>query len=155
MPVLIVLLVLCALRSVTLPNSLGGVNFLFKPDLSKITFEVFISALGLAFFKLSVGTGSMVTYSSYFTDDNNLVKTGASVAIADTFVSLIAGVAIFPAVFSFGQAPGSGPGLLFNTVPLIFSKMPGGTILGVVFFLLTAMAATMATISILEVLTAT
>lgn len=155
MPVLIVLLVLCALRSVTLPNSLGGVNFLFKPDLSKITFEVFISALGLAFFKLSVGTGSMVTYSSYFTDDNNLIKTGASVAIADTFVSLIAGVAIFPAVFSFGQAPGSGPGLLFNTVPLIFSKMPGGTILGVVFFLLTAMAATMATISILEVLTAT
>lgn len=155
MPVLIVLLVLCALRSVTLPNSLGGVNFLFKPDLSKITFEVFISALGLAFFKLSVGTGSMVTYSSYFTDDNNLVKTGASVAIADTFVSLIAGIAIFPAVFSFGQAPGSGPGLLFNTVPLIFSKMPGGTILGVVFFLLTAMAATMATISILEVLTAT
>lgn len=155
MPVLIVLLVLCALRSVTLPNSLGGVNFLFKPDLSKITFEVFISALGLAFFKLSVGTGSMVTYSSYFTDDNNLIKTGSSVAIADTFVSLIAGVAIFPAVFSFGQAPGSGPGLLFNTVPLIFSKMPGGTILGVVFFLLTAMAATMATISILEVLTAT
>ncbi|MEG2867504.1 MAG: sodium-dependent transporter [Terrisporobacter sp.] len=155
MPVLIILLALCALRSVTLPHSIGGINFLFKPDFSKITFNVFISALGLAFFKLSVGTGSMITYSSYFTDDNNLIKTGTSVALADTFVSLLAGLAIFPAVFSFGQAPGSGPGLLFDTVPLIFSKMPGGMVLGVVFFLLTAMAATMATISILEVLTAT
>ncbi|MBY0756239.1 sodium-dependent transporter [Clostridium sardiniense] len=155
MPVLIVLLALCAIRSVSLPNAMGGIDFLFKPDFSKVTFSVFLSALGLAFFKLSVGTGSMVTYSSYFTDDNNLIATGAKVAVADTCVSLIAGIAIFPAVFSFGQTPASGPGLLFNTVPLIFSKMPGGTILAVVFFLLTAMAATMAMISIMEVLIAT
>ncbi|MBP1889417.1 NSS family neurotransmitter:Na+ symporter [Clostridium moniliforme] len=155
MPVLIVLLAVCAIRSLTLPNAMAGVNFLFKPDFSKLTFAVFLSALGLAFFKLSVGTGSMVTYSSYFTDDNNLAATGTKVALADTFVSLLAGTAIFPAVFSFGQTPKSGPGLLFNTVPLIFSKMPGGTILAVVFFLLTAMAATMAMISIMQVLIAT
>ncbi|MDQ0149582.1 sodium-dependent transporter [Eubacterium multiforme] len=155
MPVLIVLLAICAIRSLTLPNAMAGVNFLFKPDFSKVTFAVFLSALGLAFFKLSVGTGSMVTYSSYFTDDNNLVATGTKVALADTFVSLLAGTAIFPAVFSFSQTPEGGPGLLFNTVPLIFSKMPGGSILAVVFFLLTAMAATMAMISIMQVLIAT
>lgn len=154
MPVLIILLGVCAIRSLTLPNSIEGVKFLLKPDFSKVTFEVFLSALGLAFFKLSVGTGSMITYSSYFTDDTNLIGTGTKVALSDTFVSLLAGLAIFPAVFAFGQTPGSGPGLLFNTVPLIFSKMAGGTILGIIFFLLTAMAATMAMVSILEVLVA-
>lgn len=154
MPILIILLLFCAVRSLTLPNSIEGVKFLFKPDFSKVTFSVFLSALGLAFFKLSVGTGSMITYSSYFTDDTNLISTGTKVALSDTFVSLIAGTAIFPAVFSFGQKPEGGPGLLFNTVPLIFSKIPGGSILGVIFFLLTAIAATMAMISILEVIVA-
>jgi len=155
MPILMGLLILCAARSLTLDGAMEGVSFLLKPDFSKIGVGTFLSALGLAFFKLSVGTGSMVTYSSYFTDDNNLIATGAKVAIADTAVSLIAGLAIFPAVFSFGLAPSGGPGLLFNTVPLIFSKMPGGSILVVIFFSLAAMAATMASISLLEVLIAT
>lgn len=155
MPVLVILLVVCAIRSVTLPGAFEGVSFLLKPDFTKVTFSVILSALGLAFFKLSVGTGSMITYSSYFTDDNNLIATGAKVSIADTGVSLLAGLAIFPAVFSFGLTPGEGPGLLFNTVPLIFGKIPGGMILGIVFFLLTAMAGTVAMISIIQVSIAT
>ncbi|MGN2336635.1 sodium-dependent transporter [Clostridium cagae] len=154
MPVLIVLLVVCAFRSLTLPGAMEGVHFLIKPDFSKVNIGVVLSALGLAFFKLSVGTGTMITYSSYYNDDNNLIGTAGKVAISDTLVSLIAGLAIFPAVFSFGLEPSSGPGLLFNTVPLIFAKMPGGWILVIMFFALTAMAATMAMISLLEVLTA-
>lgn len=155
MPVLVILLIVCVIRSATLPGAFAGVSFLLKPDFTKVTFSVILSALGLAFFKLSVGTGSMITYSSYFTDDNNLIGTGAKVALADTGVSLLAGLAIFPAVFSFGLTPGEGPGLLFNTVPLIFGKIPGGMILGIIFFLLTAMAATMAMISIIQVSIAT
>ena len=154
MPILMGLLILCVLRSLTLPGAYSGIEFLLKPDFSKVTVSVILSALGLAFFKLSVGTGTMVTYGSYFTEDNNLIGTAGKVAIADTGVSLLAGLAIFPAVFSFGLAPTEGPGLLFNTVPLIFAKMPGGSILSIIFFGLTAMAATMATISLLEVLIA-
>ena len=138
MPILMGLLILCVLTSLTLPGAYSGIEFLLKP----------------AFFKLSVGTGTMVTYGSYFTEDNDLIGTAGKVAIADTGVSLLAGLAIFPAVFSFGLAPTEGPGLLFNTVPLIFAKMPGGSILSIIFFGLTAMAATMATISLLEVLIA-
>ncbi|SFD02732.1 sodium-dependent transporter [Clostridium uliginosum] len=152
MPVLVILLVVCAFTSLTLPGSMEGVKFLIKPDFSKVHIGVVLSALGLAFFKLSVGTGTMITYGSYYTDDNNLIATASKVAISDTIVSLLAGLAIFPAVFSFGMEPSSGPGLLFNTVPLIFSKMPGGWILSIIFFLLTSMAATMAMISLLEVL---
>ena len=154
MPILMGLLILCVLRSLTLPGAYRGIEFLLKPDFSKVTVGVILSALGLAFFKLSVGTGTMVTYGSYFTEDNDLIGTAGKVAIADTGVSLLAGLAIFPAVFSFGLAPTEGPGLLFNTVPLIFAKMPGGSILSIIFFGLTAMAATMATISLLEVLIA-
>ena len=154
MPILMGLLILCVVRSLTLPGAYSGIEFLLKPDFSKVTVGVILSALGLAFFKLSVGTGTMVTYGSYFTEDNDLIGTAGKVAIADTGVSLLAGLAIFPAVFSFGLAPTEGPGLLFNTVPLIFAKMPGGSILSIIFFGLTAMAATMATISLLEVLIA-
>lgn len=155
MPLLVILLILCVVRSSTLNGAMEGILFLLKPDFSKISFGVVLTALGLAFLKLSIGTGSMTTYSSYFTSDNSLIGTGTKVALADTGVSLLAGLAIFPAVFSFGLEPTGGPGLLFNTVPLIFEKIPGGTILLVIFFLLTSMAATMATISLIEVLIAT
>lgn len=154
MPVLIGLLIFCGVRSLMLPGARDGIEFLLMPDFSKINLGVIISAMGLAFFKLCVGTGTMVTYSSYYTDDNNITGTGTKVVLADTGVSLLAGLAIFPAVFSFGLEPTSGPGLLFETIPLIFSGLPGGTILTVLFFTLTGMAATMAMISLLEVLTA-
>lgn len=154
MPILIGILLIIVVKSLSLDGAMEGVMFLLKPDFSKITFGTILTALGLAFLKLSLGTGAIITYSSYFTEDNNLIKTAAKVAIADTCVSLLAGLAIFPAVFSFGLEVTSGPGLLFNTVPVIFENIPGGKILGVLFFLLAAMAATMAIISMLEVIVA-
>jgi neurotransmitter:Na+ symporter, NSS family len=151
MPILLVLIVICDIRALTLPNSFEGINFLFNVDFSKITSSVVLTAMGLAFFKLSLGVACMVTYSSYFTSDNNMMGTAVKVAFADTTVSLLAGVAIFPVVFSFGLQPGAGPGLLFQTIPLVFSQMPFGNVLLVAFFLLTGMAATMAMISIVEI----
>ncbi len=151
MPLLFVLIIIICIRGLTLSGSKEGLSFLFKVDFSKITPTVILAALGLAFFKLSVGMGTMIVYSSYFTDDNNLINTATKVAFSDTLVSLLAGVAIFPIVFTFGLEPGAGPGLLFNTIPLVFSKLPFGNILLLAFFLLTSFAATTAMISLVEV----
>lgn len=151
MPVLFLLIIICDIRAITLPKAAEGLQFLFSVDLSEINISVILSALGLAFFKLSLGMGTMMTYGSYFTEDNNLMATSAKVAISDTLVSLMAGIAIFPVVFEFGMEPGSGPGLLFQTIPLVFSKMPFGNLLLIAFFVLTAIAATTAAISMLEV----
>jgi NSS family neurotransmitter:Na+ symporter len=154
MPVLFLLIILCDIRAITLPGASQGIKFLFKIDFSMLTKQGILAALGLAFFKLSLGMGTMVTYGSYFTKDNNLIGTSARVAISDTLVSILAGIAIFPAVFSFNMQPGAGPGLLFMTIPLVFSKIPFGNILLVLFFILTSIAATTAMMSILEVLVA-
>lgn len=151
MPLLFVLIVICDIRAITLPGAMEGINFLFQVDFSKITSTVILTALGLAFFKLSLGMGTMTTYGSYFTEDNNLFHTAAKVAFSDTMVSLLAGIAIFPTVFSFGMEPGAGPGLLFMTIPLVFSKMMFGNFLLVAFFFLTSIAATTAMLSLVEV----
>lgn len=154
MPMLFILIIICDIRALTLPGAFKGVEFLFKIDFSMMTKAGILAALGLGFFKLSLGMGTMTTYGSYFTDDNNMPFTALKVALSDTIVSLLAGLAIFPAVFSFNMEPGAGPGLLFMTIPLVFSKMPFGTILLVAFFLLTAMATTTAMLSLMEVPTA-
>jgi NSS family neurotransmitter:Na+ symporter len=154
MPVLFLLIIICDIRALTLPGAAQGLDFLFNVDFSKLTSAAILTALGLAFFKLSLGMGTMVTYGSYFTKDNNLFGTATKVALSDTLVSMLAGIAIFPTVFSFGMEPGAGPGLLFMTIPLVFSQMPFGSILLVAFFFLTAIAATTAMISIVEVVTA-
>lgn len=151
MPLFFILIVLCDIRALTLPGAGAGIDFLFNIDFSKITAPVILTALGLSFFKLSLGMGTMVTYSSYFTHDNNLFGTAAKVAFSDTLVSMLAGLAIFPAVFSFGMEPGAGPGLLFMTIPLVFSQMPLGGILLVAFFFLASIAATTAMLSLVEV----
>ncbi|MGL5101804.1 MAG: sodium-dependent transporter [Plesiomonas sp.] len=151
MPVLFVLLILIGLRSLTLPGAAEGLSFLFKPDFSKIDSAVILTAMGLAFFKLSIGMGTMLTYGSYFRDDQNIPTTAVRVMAADLFVSMLAGIAIFPAVFSFGFTPSAGPALLFITIPAVFSQMPFGHLLMVVFFVLSAIAATGAMLSILEV----
>jgi len=151
MPVLFLLLIVIAIRSVTLPGAREGLTFLFHVDFSKLSGGVVLTALGLAFFKLSLAMGTMTTYGSYFTEDNNMIKTSVKVALSDTVVSLLAGIAIFPAVFSFNLQPEGGPGLLFETLPLVFSKIPFGGVLLVAFFALTAMAATTAMLSIVEV----
>ena len=151
MPLLFILLVLCDLRALTLPGAGAGVAYLFKPDLARLSATVLLSALGLAFFKLSLGMGTMTTYGSYLPASTRIVPTATRVALADTLVSLLAGLAIFPAVFAFGGKPAGGPGLLFNTIPLIFSKMPLGGLFTALFFVLTAIATIGAMVSILEV----
>lgn len=154
MPVLFLLIIVCDIRALMLPGASEGLKFLFKVDFSMLTKQSILMALGLAFFKLSLGMGTMVTYGSYFTKDNNLINTSVKVALSDTLVSVLAGIAIFPAVFAFNMKPGEGPGLLFMTIPLVFSKIPFGNVLLVLFFILTSIAATTAMMSILEVLIA-
>lgn len=151
MPVLFLLIIICDIRAITLPKAGEGIQFLFSVDFSKINASVILAALGLAFFKLSLGMGTMITYGSYFTEDNNLMATSAKVAVSDTIVSMLAGIAVFPVVFEFGMEPGGGPGLLFQTIPLVFSRMPLGNLLLIAFFLLAAIAATTAMISMVEV----
>ncbi len=151
MPVLLILIIICDIRALTLPGAMKGLAFIFKVDFSSITKEVILMALGLSFFKLSLGMGTIITYGSYFTSDNNMIATAGRVAVSDTIVSLLAGIAIFPAVFSFGMTPQQGPGLLFKTIPLVFSKVPFGGVLIVLFFVLSAIAATTAMLSMLEV----
>jgi NSS family neurotransmitter:Na+ symporter len=151
MPVLFFLLVVLAVRSLTLPGAAQGLAFLFTPDFSRLTAQTLLVAMGLAFFKLSIGMGTMITYGSYFREDQNIPKTAATVMLADLSVSLLAGIAIFPAVFTFGFEPEIGPSLLFVTIPAIFASLPFGNVFVVLFFVLAAIAATGAMLSILEV----
>ncbi len=151
MPVLLILIILIAVRAMFLPGAAEGISFLVKPDFSQLTTSSILAAMGLAFFKLSLGMGTMVTYGSYFNKENNLVETSFKVAFSDVAVSILAGLAIFPVVFTFGLAPEGGPGLLFNTIPLVFSLLPFGNLLLVSFFVLTGIAATTAMVSMVEV----
>lgn len=154
MPMLFVLLVVMGIRSLTLPNSSVGLKFLFTPDFSKITGKTVLFALGQAFFSLSLGMGTLITYASYFSPKENLGRTALSVSIADTLVAIMAGVVIFPAVFSFGISPTSGPSLVFQALPEIFRQMPMGQLFSLLFFLLLAVAALTSTVSVLEVVVA-
>ncbi|NLH83655.1 MAG: sodium-dependent transporter, partial [Phyllobacteriaceae bacterium] len=151
MPLLFGLLLVLCVRSLTLPGAKQGLAFLFDPDFAKITPAVVLTALGLAFFKLSLGMGTMLTYGSYFRENQNIPATAARVMLADLSVSLLAGIAIFPAVFAFGFEPAAGPSLVFMTIPAVFTSMPGGTIFMTVFFVLTAIASVGAILSLLEV----
>ena len=151
MPLLFLLLVVLCVRALTLPGAGAGLAFLFDPDFAKITPAVVLTALGLAFFKLSLGMGTMLTYGSYFREDQNIPATAMRVMFADLSVSLLAGIAIFPAVFAFGFEPAAGPSLVFMTIPAVFTSMPGGTVFMTVFFLLTAIASVGAILSLLEV----
>lgn len=151
MPLLFVLLIVLCVRSLTLGGAGEGLTFLFKLKLGDITPAVLLTALGLAFFKLSLGMGTMLTYGSYFREDQNIPATAARVMLADLSVSLLAGIAIFPAVFAFGFEPAAGPSLVFMTIPAVFTSMPGGTIFMTLFFVLTAVASVGAILSLLEV----
>lgn len=154
MPLLVLILLVLAVRSVTLPGGTNGLTFLFKPDFSKITGSVLISALGQAFFSLSMGMGVLITYGSYIKKEDNMTTTALSVTLSDTLVAVLAGVVIFPAAFSFGIQPTAGMGLVFNTLPMIFNQMAGGYYFCVIFFVLLAVAALTSTISLLEVIVA-
>lgn len=154
MPLLFVLVLIIAIRSVTLPNSWDGLVFLFKPDFSKVTATTIFDALGQAFFSLSLGCGCIITYGSYVKKDENIVKTSAMTSIADTAFAIIAGLAIMPAVFAFGISPGEGPGLVFVTLPMVFAQIPFGEFLAILFFFILFIAAITSSISLLEVVVA-
>jgi len=154
MPVLLLIIVILDIRAITLPGAGEGLSFLFKPDFSKLSAEGVLSALGHAFFSLSLGMGTLITYSSYMGKNEKLGSMAVQCTIADTGIALLAGIAIFPAVFAFGIEPGAGPGLVFITLPNVFQQMPGGYFFSLLFFLLLAVAALTSSISILEVVVA-
>lgn len=151
MPLLLGILVLVCIRSVTLPGAGEGLSFLFKPDFSKVTWATVLTAMGLSFFKLSVGMGTMITYGSYFREDQDIPGTATRIMFSDLTVSILCGIAIFPAVFAFGFEPNAGPELLFVTIPAVFNAMPFGRVLMPMFFVLAAIAATGAMLSLFEV----
>ena len=159
MPALFVLLLILAVCAILLPGSGRGIEFLLKPDFSKVDGSVLLAAMGQAFFSLSLGMGCLYTYASYFKSDTNLPRTAFSVAIIDTAVAILAGVIIFPAAFAVGIQPDSGPGLLFVTLPNVFQQAFGNVpfiaaLLAVMFYILLALAALTSTISLHEVVTA-
>ncbi len=153
-PLLLFIIIILDIKAVTLPGGNMGLEFLFKPDFSKLTREGVLAALGHAFFSLSLGMGIMITYGAYIQKEEKLGKTALKVSIADTLIALLAGIAIFPVVFAFGIAPNSGAGLVFITLPNIFGQMPGGYFFSIMFFALLALAALTSTISLLEAVVA-
>ncbi len=154
MPALFLILVVLCIRSITLPGVSEGLAFLFQFDYEKLNSSVILSAMGQTFFSLSVGMGGLITYGSYFSKDTNLQKTGIEVTVINTFVALMAGIMVFPAVFSFGIEPTAGPELVFITLPNIFEQLPFGSLWSFIFYILLALAALTSTISLHEVPTA-
>jgi len=152
MPLLFGILLLLLIRSLTMQGASKGLEFYLKPDFSAFKPRVILEAMGQAFFSLSLGMGTMMTYGSYINKRENLPSATAWVAFFDTLIAIVAGLIIFPAVYAVGmQATSGGPGLVFKILPVIFAKMPGGVIFGSLFFLLLAIAALTSTISVLEV----
>lgn len=152
MPVLFLLIIYLALRALTLPGAEKGISFYLKPDFSKLNGTVILYALGQAFFSLSLGMGAMITYGSYIQKSDNLVSSAGWVCFLDTLIAILAGIIIFPTLFAIpGISPTAGSGLVFKVFPLIFSKIAGGYIFGILFFTLLLVAAITSTISLLEV----
>ena len=151
MPLLFVMVLAIAVYSLTLPGAAKGVDYLFNPDFSKIDGKACAAALGQAFFSLSLGFGTILTYASYVDKKENPLFQSTATAVSDLLFALIAGVAIMPAVFAFGLDPQAGPGLVFETLPYVFSQMPAGGVIAIVFFVALLVAALTSSISMLEV----
>lgn len=151
MPLLFAILVALAINSLFLPGAKHGLTFLFKPDFEALTPTVILSALGQAFFSLSIGLGCMLTYASYFNNRTPLLGNAAITAGLDTLVAIVAGIIIFPAVFTFGVSPSQGPALVFEVLPSIFGSMPGGIVIATLFFLMLFVASLTSTISMSEI----
>ena len=156
LPILFALVVLIAVYSLTLPGAQKGLAYLFKPDFSKVTIGTCLDALGQSFYSLSLGMGIIITYSSYVSKKENLMASGVGTAVSDMLFAILAGVAIMPAVFAAGIEPGSGPGLVFDTLPYIFARMglemPWlSSIAAILFFLTILFAALTSSISLIEV----
>ena len=151
MPILFVLLIILMIRGITLDGAEKGLNFLWNPDWSKINASSILIALGHAFFTLSLGMGAMLTYGSYMSKKDNIITSAFQIVFLDTLIALIAGIAIFTAVFATGLDPQAGPGLIFHTLPSVFIKMHGGYFFSILFFILLTLAALTSSISLLEV----
>ncbi len=151
MPVLFVLLVLLAVRSVTLPGAYDGLVFYLKPDFSKFSGGMILAAMGQALFSLSLGMGTMITYGSYLSKKENIPVSAAWITFFEIVVCLLAGLVIMPAVSAMGKDFAAGPKLIFEVLPSIFAEMPGGYVFGIGFFILVIIAALTSTVSILEV----
>ncbi|MBS4534181.1 sodium-dependent transporter [Clostridium sp. D2Q-14] len=151
MPSLFIIIIIIIIRSITLNGSLVGIEFLFIPDFSKINMDVAMNALGQVFFSISIGMGTIVTYGSYLDKKDNLLTTSSMIPLLDTLIAILAGLAILPAVFALGFEPTEGPGLMFITLPAVFSSMPLGNLFCILFFLLVLFAALTSSISMLEV----
>jgi neurotransmitter:Na+ symporter, NSS family len=154
MPLLFVLLVIVMLRGLTLPNAIKGVNFFLRPDFTKLSTNSILEALGHAFYTLSLGMGITITYSSYISRQQNIFLSALSVVALDTLVAILAGLAIFPAVFAMGFKPDEGPSLIFKILPAVFNSMPAGWLWAGLFFILLAIAALTSGIALLEVVVA-
>lgn len=159
MPTLFVLLMIIVVASCSLPNAVKGVDFLFNPDFSKVSGGVMLEALGQAFFSLSLGTACLCTYASYFSRQTNLLKSAGQIAMIDTLIAILAGLMIFPAAFSVGVQPDSGPSLIFITLPNVFQQAFSemsivGYVISILFYALLALAALTSTISMHEIGTA-
>ena len=159
MPLLLLILMILVIASCMLPGAEAGIEFLLKPDFSKVTGDVFLDALGQAFFSLSLGTACLCTYASYFKPDTNLLKSSVQIALLDSGIAILAGLMIFPAAFSVGIQPDSGPSLIFITLPNVFNQafaaFPGnGYVISCLFYALLVFAALTSTISMHEIGTA-
>ena len=159
MPTLFILLLVIVVAACMLPGAEKGIEFLFKPDMSKFTGDVFLAALGQSFYSMSIAMGCICTYASYFSKDTNLAKSATQIGVIDFLVALLAGLVIFPAAFSVGVNPDSGPSLIFITLPNVFQQAFGdfvslGYIVSILFYALLSMAALTSLISLHEVSTA-
>ena len=155
MPFLLVLVLVMCVRSVTLTGASQGLRYMFHPDFSLLGWEGVLAALGQALFSLSVGMGAMVVYGSYIPENDNLLKSSLWITVCDVLIAVLAGVAIFPAVFAMGQNPAGGPGLVYMVLPEVFQMFDfGGGLFAVIFFLLLSLAALTSAISLHETLTA-
>lgn len=150
MPALFFLLLVLVGYATTTGFFLDGLAFLFTPDFSRLTGTSMLAAMGQAFFSLSLGMGTIMIYGSYVPQGTSIARTSIAIAIADSGVALLAGLAIFPIVFANGMEPGAGPSLIFETLPLAFGQMPGGTWFGALFFILLLVAAWTSSISLIE-----
>lgn len=151
MPALLIILVVLIFRAVTLPGAAEGIQFYLQPDFSQINFGVFAAAVGQVFFSLNVGTTGMVNYGSYLSDKENVPKSTAWIVLTDFAVAFFAGLIVIPSAFAFGIEPGSGPSLLFITMPSLFSQLPAGGFFCLLFFLLLLFASLTSSVSILEI----
>ncbi|RBW71335.1 sodium-dependent transporter [Bacillus taeanensis] len=152
MPALFIAFIILIVRSLTLEDALAGVSFFLKPDFSVLSSESILFAMGQSFFALSVGVSVMVTYSSYLSKTEDLTRSAFSIVVMNVFISLLAGLAIFPAVFSFGFEPAGGPGLLFIVLPAVFQQMPFGFIFLMIFLGLFLFATLTSAFSMLEII---